>query len=86
MRRNMESKTCEVEGCRGEAKIAIMHTGGYAEVKDAYYCPLHGSGLLDDIWQQYARHRRETAERVDACAVNVESLVCDGREGFPSLG
>lgn len=80
----MESRKCEIDGCVNEVKIVIMRPITYVQVEDKYYCPGHGAEVLNKITSEFAQQREGIQANVNSCAVEIELVVCDGREGWPS--
>ncbi len=80
----MESSKCEVQGCAGKVDVAIMRPVAHNQVEDRFYCSPHGAEAIDEIAREFARQRHVMEISVDNCVVDIELVVCDGRDGRPS--
>ena len=81
----MKSPRCEVDGCAGRVDVRLTRATAQTGIEDLHYCAAHAPKVLDDIMREFARERNAVGAIVDRCAVHIELVVCDGRDGFPCL-
>ena len=79
----MESPRCQVHECAGRVDVRLVRAATKTGVEEKHYCDAHATEALDGITHEFAHERSAVGARTDRCAVDVELVVCDGRDGFP---
>jgi bifunctional DNase/RNase len=64
--------------------VRLAHLATTNQVEDSYYCAGHATEVLTAIADDFARQRYQSDANVDDCAVDIELVVSDGREDWPS--
>ncbi|MGA2069703.1 MAG: bifunctional nuclease domain-containing protein [Thermoguttaceae bacterium] len=79
----MELPRCEADGCAAKVEVRLVRASTQTPVEERHYCAGHAKEALDEITREFARGRDALAVRADRSAVDVELVICDGRDGHP---
>jgi len=79
----VELPTCEVHGCAAKVDLRLTCARTQRGVEERHYCAAHATEVLEEITREFDRERRAVGVIADRCAVDIELVVCDARNGCP---